>query len=1260
MKSFRWHLTSGVEGFARIPKGDLEKADKHDIVDKMLQIYGSDGAVEITLAILKMINQNQLAEELQDKCCVRNKRLLRIPVSPSAVIQTGLGVLTTGVNKYVKGNIKSPDKAGGEISENINGQTSEISGAVQTTFCADKAPQTHLTQLLKQMVTGNDKRLNKIYTDLTIVVNETGGAIQEMMQFAMSYSRRGKTAKSSVKFNKIFKTQSDKSRRNRRVLTMGIAGVGKTTSINKFIRDWVKGRENQDIKYIFPLRFCELNLKKDEEFTLIELLNHCFFSSHPVLKTLPEDDGKVLFIFDGLDECRFPLCFEDGKGPNTVDEKASLGSVITGLIKRQILPLSLIWITCRPAAANLIPQKYIELVTEVRGFSYEQKEAFLNKYCNDDVGMKVFAHIKQSKNLHIMCQIPAFCWITATALQPLMLEDSEKEMPSTLTGMYINFLLQQKNLMEKKCQEDPTKTVDTERIILRFGKLAIRSLESGTSLFCEKDLTDCGIDVSNATMFSEDCPDIFSQHERVSETNIFSFTHLSVQEGLAALYVHYTQCQRKKNGLKRNSVVNKVSWLLKDLNDLHMYAVKKSLKSENGHLDRFLRFLLGLSLEENQDDLKKLLPSLNAKGNNVKDTVEYIKKMLNKQSSSDRSLNLFHCLNELNDNTLTSEIQNFLNSGNLSKQTLSPAQWSALLLVLLMSEEIQEKFELNKYIPSDEGLKRLLPVVKNTQRALLFGCNLTEHSGEALCTAMTPANLTLRELDISNNDLQDSGVKKLSVGLKISHCRLEILRLSDCYLTSDGCSSLALALSSNLSYLKELDLNNNYLGDLGVKRLEDSYCKLETIRLASCDLREDTCKIFGSVLQLAKSPLRELDLSKNNLQDSGVIALSAGLKNSHCKLVILRLSCCLVTEEGCSSLASALNSNHLWLKELDLSYNHPGDSGVNKLFAILQNPRCNLETIKLASCSLGEETCKNLASVLQLAQSPLKDLDLSNNDLQDSGVTKLSAGLKSTDCKLEILRLSGCLVTEKGCSSLASALHSSHLNELDLNYNYPGDSGVILLSAILEDQQSKLETLKVEHAGQIRIRPGLSKYACELTLDPNTAHILLSLAKGNRKVTCMQNPQSYSNTKHPDRFGCCVQVLCKESLSGRCYWEAEWSGEGAEVFVAYRGMSRKGRSYESEAGWNVKSWKLTCTEIKYSAFHNKKETVLPVPTSKSKRIAVYLDWAAGILSFYSVSSDTPTLTHLHTFHSRFTEPLYAGFGFGLFSHSSSVSICVID
>uniref|UniRef100_A0AAY5EP18 B30.2/SPRY domain-containing protein n=1 Tax=Electrophorus electricus TaxID=8005 RepID=A0AAY5EP18_ELEEL len=175
--------------------------------------------------------------------------------------------------------------------------------------------------------------------------------------------------------------------------------------------------------------------------------------------------------------------------------------------------------------------------------------------------------------------------------------------------------------------------------------------------------------------------------------------------------------------------------------------------------------------------------------------------------------------------------------------------------------------------------------------------------------------------------------------------------------------------------------------------------------------------------------------------------------------------------------------------------------------------------------------------------------------------------------------------------------------------------------------------------------------ACDVTLDPNTAHTRLSLSEGNRKVTEQQH-RWYPD--HPERFDVRKQVVCRESLTGPCYWEAEWSGK-AVISVTYKDIRRKGGSRECGFGCNLKSWSLFCSNNSYSVFHNKKKTALSAPCS-SNRVGVYLDWAAGTLSFYSVSSLTHTLTRLHTFHSTFTEPLYAGFG--VWGSDSSVCVCV--
>ncbi|XP_048857271.1 NACHT, LRR and PYD domains-containing protein 12-like isoform X3 [Brienomyrus brachyistius] len=1080
---------------------------------------------------------------------------------------------------------------------------------------------------------GQPTLLSEIYTELYITEGGTGAVNDEHeVRQIETASKKRRTEDTTVKCNDIFKPLCGRETPIRTVLTKGVAGIGKTVSVQKFILDWAEGKANQDVHFIFALPFRDLNLIK-YEYSLIELLQYFV----PELKSFQSTElfrYKVLFIFDGLDECRLPLDFQNNESWFDVTKKTSLDVLLTNLIKGNLLPSALLWITSRPAAANQIPPERVHQVTEIRGFSDAQKEEYFKKRFNDQsLASRIITHVKSSRSLFIMCHIPVFCWISATVLKSFFSETDRGEIPRTLTEMYTHFLIFQTSLKNDKYMKNhETKLKEySKEFLLKLGKLAFDNLEKGNLIFYEQDLTENSIDVTETSVYSGVCTEVFKEDYGLYQEKVYCFVHLSIQEYLAALYVF----------LSNSSA------------DLLRTAVDQALKSKNGHLDLYLRFLLGLSTDSSKTLLQRLLGPTRISSHTIKETAQYIKKKIQENLSPERTINLFHCLTELGDNSLVEEVQRYLNSGNISADDLSPAQYSALAFVMLMSDEELDVFDLKKYIRSDKQHCRLLPVVKNSRMALLNSCDLIDEHCEVLTSALRSNSSPLRELDLSDNDLKDSGVKLLSAGLGDSHCKLEILRLSGCRVTEEGCSSLASALRSNPSHLRELDLSYNHPGDSGVKLLsavlEDPSCKLEKLQVGRCELTEKCCEALASALRLNSSPLRELDLSDNDLQDSGVKLLSAGLGDSHCKLEILRLSGCRVTEEGCSSLASALRSNPSHLRELDLSYNHPGHSGVKLLSAVLEDPSCKLEKLKVGRCELTEKCCEALASALRSNSSPLRELDLSDNDLQDSGVKLISAGLGDLHCKLEILRLSGCRVTEEGCSSLASALRSnpSHLRELDLSYNHAGDSGVKLLSAVLEDPSCKLEKLNVDHGGECRTRPGLQKYSCQLTLDPNTANRRLSLSGGNRKVTGGAERQPYPD--HPERFDRWPQVLCRESLTGRCYWEAEWDGVAAWIGVTYKGIRRKGER-DCVLGFNDKSWSLRCYTDSYSVRHNNKLTLIPIQPSGPRRVGVYLDWGAGALSFYRVSSDGLTL--LHRFTSSFTESLYPGF----YVINSSVSL----
>ncbi|RVE60743.1 hypothetical protein OJAV_G00184130 [Oryzias javanicus] len=559
--------------------------------------------------------------------------------------------------------------------------------------------------------------LNSIFTQLHIITGESQKPEQEH-EYRLLKAKRRKRSKSEccADLKDIFKLLPGQEKPNRTILMKGVSGIGKSFAVQKFILDWAEEQENQDFDFIFILAFRKLNLSRGEK-SFLDFLTE-FHPAMPHLNDLVGfDQTKILVILDGFDESRLQLDFDNSRTITSIRERTSVENLLVNLIKANILPNANIWITSRPAAANQIPTKCVDIVMEIKGFNDAQKVEYFKKRLHPDLSLaeRVISHIQSSQTLDMMCQIPIFCWISVILFQEVFRGDEDAETPKTLTEMMAHFLFVQTKRQSRKYEKSETskeKLLKTHRdFLLKLGKLAFVQLQENKLIFYEEDLKQCGIDIEEASVYSGFCDTVLRNEEVFFQRKIFFFVHLTIQEFFASLYVY--EC------LATNTTGDLTSFLgLKEehsLLDLLKKTVDKVLEKKYVHLDFFMRFLLGLMVESNKRVLNGLLTPLDPKQETDKKILTYLKSIRRKTLSPDSCINIFQTMVEMRDHKVKDEIEEYLQLSDHSETELTPLH----CFMLMVSKNELEELNLKSYKTSEESRRRLIPAVRSSKRAVL-------------------------------------------------------------------------------------------------------------------------------------------------------------------------------------------------------------------------------------------------------------------------------------------------------------------------------------------------------------------------------------------------------------------------------------------------------------------------------------------------------------------------------------------------------------
>ncbi|XP_057263906.1 NLR family CARD domain-containing protein 3 isoform X2 [Pezoporus wallicus] len=850
--------------------------------------------------------------------------------------------------------------------------------------------QKHLESLQSYYGNGLETGSLQRLTNLLLVEGLTDIQQKEHDILQIEATKGLQNVSKSIPLEKLFLPLSKFSIPPRISVTIGVAGIGKSTLVKLFVYTWAKGEINRDIIFVLPLTFRELNTY--EKLSAEKLICSAFpHITEP--NCILAGAARTLLILDGLDEFKTPLDFSNTVVCTDPKKEIQVDNLITNIIRGNLLQKASIWVTARPTAASQIPGGLVDRTTEIRGFAAAEMKDFLDQMFldNKDLSGQVLHHIRANRSLHVMCTVPGFCWICGSSIGYYLKHSTDQPqetagVPKTLSEIYSYYF---KIALSSNWPEKPRETLRIEqavnnsrKIVGSLGRLAFYGLLKKRYVFYEQDMKAYGIDLS--LLQTSLCSRLLLKEEMQSFT-AYCFSHLTLQEFLAAIY-YYTAAKRAIFDLFTESGM---SWPKLGFLNHFKNAVQRSLQAEDRQLDIFVRFLSGLLSPQVNKLLSGWLLVKDEHNSFRSQAVGFLQGCLNTDHAiSSRAVNTMHCLHEIQHTEVTKMVEEAMKNESLAGM-LTPVNCSALAYLLQVSDVCMEETNLSNCLTYN--------VCKSLLSQLLFCHNLR----------------------LDNNRFKDNVMELLGSMLSVKDCHIQKLSLAENQISNKGAKALARSLLVNRS-LTALDLRNNSIGPTGARALADA-------------LKQNQV-------------LLSLNLQHNTIKEEGATFLAEALFTNH-RLTTLHLQKNAIGAHGARRIAEALKQN-CSLKELILQSNSISSAGVTALTAALCSNK-ELINLNLRENSISKEGGPAIAHALR-TNSTLRKLDLAANLLYDEGGKAIALAMKENRA-LKSLHLQWNFIQAKAAAALAQALQSnSSLSSLDLQENAIGDEGMAALSTALK------------------------------------------------------------------------------------------------------------------------------------------------------------------------------------------------------------------